>query len=307
MNTFEEVRFLDYVRGNSYPVPAPIEEYLISIGNVRDLGGTDYHLSFPVWPNQQGHFDQVDFEAHVDYESMPAPLVCAERIRQDLIYRLHPENDRNWDLPDERAPEEEDCGLPTMNSLGWARATALSTEQRQTLEGSGVNVDDFGVTNMQFQMNKALFERVADFMRQAEKTIKLGSSVHQSANGSISQVLWAERDVQVEVNFNRAEQYAEREIRVCSNTQQDKRIAIGAMTTSFKVRKEQTGQRRYYCCYDFGNYLNVPNIWHETRNRIFNFGDVAVWNERRFASATRGKDSLRTAWIRKSLVDKSRD
>jgi hypothetical protein len=306
LNTFEEVRFLDYVRGNSYPVPAPIQEYLRSIGNARDLGGTEYHLVFPVWPNQHGHIDQVDFETHVDYESMPAPVVCAERIRQDLIYTIHPENDPYWNLPEDISPDEEDCGLPTKNLLGWSRAMALSTEQRQTL-GAGVNEDDFGVTNVQFQMNKALFERVADFMRQAEKTIKLGSSVHESANGSVSQILWAERDVHVEVNFSRGEQYARREIRVCSNTQQDKRIAIGAMIMSFKVRKEQAGQRRSYSCYDFGNYLNVPDVWHETRKRKFVFGDVAVWNERRFASTFRGKDSLRTAWIRKSLVGKSRD
>jgi hypothetical protein len=156
-------------------------------------------------------------------------------------------------------------------------------------------------------MNKSLFERVGDFVRQLEVTIKLGASVHENANGSVSQILWAERDIHAEAGFNRIEQYAEREIRVCSNTQQDKRITIGSLLTSFKVQKDQILNRRPYACYDFGNYLGVPNLWHANRNLIFDFGNVAIWNVRTFASAFRGKDSLRTAWLRKSLVNKSRN
>jgi hypothetical protein len=100
-------------------------------------------------------------------------------------------------------------------------------------------------------MNKPLFERIGDIIRRAEISVKLGASVHESTNGSISQVLWVERDVQAEDNFNRIEQYNEREIRVCSNTQHDKRIAIETLTTSFKVQKDQILNRRPYSCYDF--------------------------------------------------------
>jgi hypothetical protein len=93
----------------------------------------------------------------------------------------------------------------------------------------------------------------------------------------------------MEANFSRGEQYTEREIRIGSNTQHDKRITIGTLITSFKVKKDQIVNRRSYCCYDFGNYLNVPDAWHNTRNRIFDFGNVEVWNVRTFASAFRGK------------------
>jgi hypothetical protein len=54
-----------------------------------------------VWPNQDGHFGRVDAVSHVDYESMPEPLVCAERVRQYLIYTTHPGADPVWDLPEE--------------------------------------------------------------------------------------------------------------------------------------------------------------------------------------------------------------
>jgi hypothetical protein len=86
----------------------------------------------------QGHFGQVDHDTHVFYETMPAPFVCAERIRQDLEYALHPELNPIWDLPEDLRPDQEDCGLPTKNLLGWGRSMALSTEQRMTLEGAGV-------------------------------------------------------------------------------------------------------------------------------------------------------------------------
>jgi hypothetical protein len=111
------------------------------------MGGTDYHLVFPVWPNNHGHFGQIDADTHVHYETMPSPLVCAERVRQDLVYTLHPEQNPTWDLPEHLRPEEEECGLPTKNLLGWGRSMALSTEQQMTLEGAGIEEDDFPVTN----------------------------------------------------------------------------------------------------------------------------------------------------------------
>jgi hypothetical protein len=41
LNTYEENRFLDYVRSNNYPGPAPVEEYLRSLGDVKDQAGTE--------------------------------------------------------------------------------------------------------------------------------------------------------------------------------------------------------------------------------------------------------------------------
>jgi hypothetical protein len=63
-----------------------------------------------------------------------------------------------------------------------------------------------------------------------------------------------------------------KKMRVCVNSQEDKRIAIGALITSFRVRKDLIFGRRPYSCYDFGNYLNVPQQWHDNRNRVFEFG-----------------------------------
>ncbi|PNF29091.1 hypothetical protein B7P43_G12610 [Cryptotermes secundus] len=79
LNSYKEIRFLDYLRSNNYPVSAPMEECLRSIGDVRDLAGADYRLAFPVGPNE-GHFGQIGPLTYSYYESMPAPIICAEQI-----------------------------------------------------------------------------------------------------------------------------------------------------------------------------------------------------------------------------------
>ncbi|PNF26714.1 hypothetical protein B7P43_G03387 [Cryptotermes secundus] len=140
LNSYPEMRFLDYIRSDNYPVPAPIEEFLRCIGNVKDQTGVDYKLAFPIWPNNEGDFGRVDEVSHTHYESLPAPVVCAERIRQDLVYTIHPQVNPNWNLPLELQREEEHCGLLTKNLSGWGRAAVLTTEQRSTLEGAGVKL-----------------------------------------------------------------------------------------------------------------------------------------------------------------------
>lgn len=92
-----------------------------------------------------------------------------------------------WDVPEDLRPEE--CGLHTKNLIGWSRATILSLEQRIVLEGAGVTEENLGVMNQQFQLNKGLFENVADFLWHPKITVKLALSVHESARGSVSQVV----------------------------------------------------------------------------------------------------------------------
>ncbi|EFA13511.1 hypothetical protein TcasGA2_TC006996 [Tribolium castaneum] len=121
---------------------------------------------------------------------MPCPLVLAQRIQQDLAHTIVP-GDRNWDLPEVIRCEEEGAGLPTKNLLGWAPATTLSTEQRQLIEGAGITPDDFGATTGRYQLNKALFEIIADHMRRTT-SMKLSDGLHESEKGSISQVIWQE-------------------------------------------------------------------------------------------------------------------
>lgn len=130
----------------------------------------------------------MDADTQPSYESMAAPVVLARRIVEDLLFTQDPNRDRNWNLPANLKPEERDAGSPTRNLLGWAPAITLTTEQRQLLESAGRVADDFKVDNRQFQFNRQLFERVSDFMKVTEQTVKLGASVHESERGNLVQV-----------------------------------------------------------------------------------------------------------------------
>ena len=64
------------------------------------------------------------------------------------------------------------------------------------LEPNGVLEGNFGASDQQFKSNKPLLERIGDFVRVAERSVKMGFSVHESAKGSVSQVIWSERGIQ---------------------------------------------------------------------------------------------------------------
>jgi hypothetical protein len=144
-----------------------------------------------------------------------------------------------------------------------------------SVESAGIEVNDFHPDNLQFRFNLGLFEKVSDFAKMAEKTIKTGSSIHESERGSASQIPWQLRDQnEDDVIFNKNAQYCEGTVSERTYTLTDRRIAIGALITALRVRKDAVNQLRLYLRYDFNNYTEVPNEWHETRNRIFEFGGV---------------------------------
>lgn len=305
-DSFQEARFIDSLRSENYPVPSCVDEYLKGVGATLDSAGVKYTLKFPAWPNRQGHFGVIDENTHWKYETFIAPIVLSHRIMNDVNKTENHGADPNWEIGD-IAPENDNRGLPTANLLGWARATTLTSEQLAAIQGSGITADEFPTDNAQFQMNRGLFELIADKVRSLNRHIKLGSSLHESEDGSIAQTLWQQRDEREEEEFNRIKPYSEREVSVRSNAQHDKRITIAAMITTFRMRKEAIGVRHSWCCYDFGNYEAVPQLWINTRNTIHDYGRVASWNTAEFRSAYTGKDEIRTSWQRRGLLNPSRD
>ncbi|XP_046492970.1 uncharacterized protein [Neodiprion pinetum] len=297
--TFKEDQFLRYVKSDNYSIPMALDEYLCSIGNI-DYATTKYQVHFPVWPNNHGHFGRVTDKTHYKYETSLAPRVLSQAILEDLMYTRDPTRSRNWNLPENLRPIEENAGLPTKNLLGWCRSTTLTTEQRESLEGLGLDEDNFEASILQFQMNEGLFERIAYFVRASEKVINLSNQISESVNGSVAPARWQERDVTNPENFSRTTAYLEREVCQCGPVQEvtNERALIMALRT----KKEQIIDKRSYSCYDFGEYLAVPDTWHDTRNKIFEFGRADTWNNCTYRSAYRGKDDVRTSWIRKGLL-----
>jgi hypothetical protein len=70
------------------------------------------------------------------------------------------------------------------------------------LEGTRVLEGNSGASNQQFQLNRPLCERIGDFVRVVDRSMKMGSSVQESAKGSVSQVIWSERGIQQDTGFS---------------------------------------------------------------------------------------------------------
>ena len=107
-----------------------------------------------------------------------------------------------WDLPEELRPQEDNWGLPTKNLSGCSRSTALSTGTTRGCRRTGVLEGNFGACNQQFQLNKPLLERIGDFVRVADRSVKMGFSVHETANGSVYQVIGSERGIHQHIGFS---------------------------------------------------------------------------------------------------------
>ena len=307
--TSQEDRFLEFLRNANFPLPAVIEEYLRGVGDVKDPIAVDYRIKFPSWPNRNGTFGVMTAENFHDYMAMAAPLVLAERIIADMRYtNQQNEANRNWNLSEAMRPQEVTAGLPTKNCLGWSQATILTPEQQRLLESAGVDIQGLHPTVTNFQLNRPLFEKVSDFLLIAEKTTKLGASVHESEKGSQAQILWQIRDDTQELGFSRNDQYGEANVSQRCFSFMDRRFTIASMITTYRSRKEAMKDgTRPYAPYDFNDYTEVPNTWHQNRNRTYTYGDVEIWNLSTYRTGFTIKSASRQTWVRKIIKDKSRD
>lgn len=303
--THDENRYYEFMKNRNYPVPEPIEEYLKSVGTTKDHTGIEYRMVFPAWPNDDGHFGQIDEDTHFLYESMAAPIVTSGRMVADLEYTMNPNVNRTWDLDPTIAPNDMNAGLPTKNLIGWAPAVTLTPEQRQILESGGVDNNSIHPDLPKFELNRALFENISDKVSKLEAKVKLGTITSGSVFGSAAQLQWQVRDPEENIYFDRLHQYSNGTVRVNSSHLEDKRLTIGALICAFRVRKIAVSRLRCYACYDYNGYTQVPNAWHISRNNIFDLGDVGRLNQDDFRSAYTNKDPIRTTWVRKMLKEKT--
>jgi hypothetical protein len=247
-------QYLNYMRENNHPIPALLDEYLRCIGNIKDPSGVEFMIKFPAWPNRNGHFGRVSDQSHNLYETLAAPFVTSQAIIEDLRYTLHPEMQRNWDLPTDLRPEKRNAGLPSKNLLRWSPVSVLSTEQRRFIESAGIEEGNFNPDLRQFMLNKQLFEKIADLVQRAEERIKIRPSVHESAKGNTGQMQWQSRDIYTEQQFSRATPNTERQIRQNNSRIEHTRFTIGALTCGFIVQKDEINDTRIYACYDFNDH-----------------------------------------------------
>jgi hypothetical protein len=306
--TDDEKNLIRYLSSREHPLHEPINAYLRGIGDFSDPSGTEHKFRLLRLPSREdfagigGFFGPVCPQTHHLYEPLPSPGVAALKVLNDLLFTRDPRLHPVWDLPDdlrpepievegeevedwegdEAIPEEERREVvrdvhelrPTANLLCWSTSVRLTNEQRQTVEACGIDEEGFADDFVRYSLSNGLFEALADRVRTSADRYKFGASLHEHQLGSLAQCPYVEREPKEHAVFSRTKLYSEGGIRASCAFQLDERMSVATRVMAFRMRKEPIGGLQSWPCYDFNQYLNVPEDWIETRNTVFNYGQV---------------------------------
>lgn len=295
-STYEEDSFASQVLSGNHSLPTPIESYIKALGHVVDSASIRYKLNMPAWPNDDGTFGQVGPTTHWKYMSMPCPVVCKQRVQEDLRVTAIP-GVREWNLPVPLRPVEAGAGTPTRNCLGWARAATLTNDQVAFLESANVMEDAFPAKFQKFQYSTDLFEKISLALSKTEEKIKISPQVKTGTEGALALVCYTVVENTIQDTSPNVFYTESRNNQVVTSAEIDARQVLASLILSFRVQKDQIGNTRPYSAYSFGNYLNVPDTWHETRNHIFGYGRADRWNVREYTAPYTDKSEYRLALI----------
>ncbi|CAH0725564.1 unnamed protein product, partial [Brenthis ino] len=297
---YDEDSFAGQVLSGNHSLPTPIESYIKALGNIVDSSSIRYKLAMPTWPDEDGTFGKMGPHTHWKYMSMPCPVVCRQRIQEDLRVTATP-GIKEWNLPAALRPDEPGAGHPTRNCLGWARAATLTSDQVAFLESANIMEDAFPVKFQKFQYNVDLFEKVSLALSRTEEKIKLAPQVKKSAEGALALVCYTvventEQDTSANVFYTES-----RNNQIVTSSEIDARQVLASLILSFRVQKDTIGGIRPYAAYSFGGYANVPDTWHKTRNHIFTYGRADRWNVKEYTAPFTDKSEYRLAWIKRHV------
>ncbi|CAH0723159.1 unnamed protein product, partial [Brenthis ino] len=299
-SSYDEDSFAGQVLSGNHQLPAPIEAYIKALGHVVDSTSVRYKLKMHVWPNETGDFGRVGPTTHWKYMSMPSPLVCKQRIQEDLRVTVTP-GVREWNLPARLVPAEEGAGTPTRNCLGWARAATLTSDQHAFLESANIMEDVFPTKFPKFQYSTDLFEKVSLALSKTEEKIKITPQIKKNSEGAIAQVCWTCIEPVVQETSPNVFYAESRNNQVVTAAELDARQVLASLILSFRVRKDQIGTTRPYCVYSFGRYTTVPDTWHNSRNTVFNYGRSDRWNVMEYTAPFTDKSEYRLAWLKRHV------
>ncbi|XP_076387958.1 uncharacterized protein LOC143264471 [Megachile rotundata] len=303
--TEDDMNLLCYLKAKPRRMSRAIQEYFSNIGSFQDDNGRHFCITFPIWPNKNGDFEKVSATTHWKYMSFLSPRIVAYAITRDLAY-TNGEGRQLWNIPFDLQPDSmSDCrpGLPTANFLGWSPAFFL-TKKQQDMLNKFITPSNFNATGP-FYLNENLFEYIDKKLRYVcPRTVH----VLQHTLGSKGQIAFCEKekvqsDKDVEYNTQRIAHYTDRKTRLVSCSWLDPYTSAHIHLYQYRVRKEilQIPQSNDHPCaeykhtwaiYDWNNYNNVPDCWINTRNTIYNYGDMEFYNYNEFYTRFYDKDYL---------------
>lgn len=232
---------------SNWIIPSLFSEYLNCIGNFKDSTGMVAEHREIVWPDNdvfngvRGYFGQVDEVTHVHYENRPCPGVIVQRICEDLRYTIAGGGNRMWNLPADLRPEPPEAGEPTANMLGWAPATALTTEQRDGLTACGIDVhDDQNIfpTNRIFGYNYDLMEYVDRRINELSGRLRCVIGVSTNLHGSMCQQDYARIISDGNQEPRLTDKYGKNSARIESFAKLDVRQNMFTQAMKFRYYKE---------------------------------------------------------------------
>lgn len=282
-STNDEKRFANHVQSLAPSVPYGVFTYLNAIGDIEVMEGkkneTDlkhfFEYSFITWPNNDGHFGPVDWDTHWMYMSFPAPIVVAIAVQADLAI----EDDKSfWKLSSDYIPDyDRYSGKPTPNLLGWKRATAVTTSQRQILHLCGINQDGYDVVNSQFQFNPKLMTIIHEYFKachQVTVNIRTWYKTKKQNVGTMEQLAWLEREVDAHPSSTKTFSFIERDVLAMLHPLQTGTEYLSKLSLIMGFRVKKYAEPCDWAVFDWGINRTVPHSWIQTRNLVFEYGDI---------------------------------
>ncbi|XP_063987398.1 uncharacterized protein LOC135167789 [Diachasmimorpha longicaudata] len=282
--TRTERKFANHVQSIAPSVPYGTFTYLNAIGDIEIMKTNKnnesyleqfFEYSFISWPNEWGHFGPVDCDSHWMYMSFPAPIMVAIAVQADLTVEDH---QSLWKPKSKYIPNSERYGVfPTPNWLGWKPAAAVTIAQRQNLHLSGITRDDYDVINSQFQFNPKLMTIVHSYFRaspQAAVNMKTWYTNKRQNVGTMEQLTWLEREVSTNPSVSKTFAFIEKDVLAMLHPLQAGTRYLSKLSLIMGFRVKKYAVPSDWAIFDWGHNGSIPQCWVQTRNAVFEFGDI---------------------------------
>lgn len=286
------VRFLNF----DVPEPADLALYLNGIGDITDFSNRKFQFTLQAYPTEQqfngaaGTFGRVAENNAIHYETIPAPYIALEKIRQDYLFTTQEGVNRDWDLPADLRPLDQHATMPTANLLGWSLAERLTTEQLNALDDAVINNIGYGVENIgNIPVNQNLMKYVAGMLENSK--CKAIGAMSGTPTGSLAQIPYAVRaPMDVAPNFLRP--ISAKGAQTYCYSQASSHIASGGACFRYRLQRRGPSLALDGLCYRFD--VAIPPEWIIHEDDIFIAGAVNLWNTDQYCLSEQDGSGLST-------------
>lgn len=270
--TYDESNFVRALQANLLKLPKPIATFVNSIGNATLPGSGDVKFRLKEHEYERaagitGWFGQVNELTHWLYASYPCLAVYVRRMQRDLdAVEIGP-----WNLPPGINPGIAAAGNPTRNMLGWAPTVDLRQDAVHFLNENGVEEAMFRSENGSLPINYDLLASIRDELTSSRGFDMLDMEFDSAGSAGVLITEKVFRDnLYAPFSMNILK---ETELFVESPLKIDAKAAYGGGTFLYRLWKDaiigtDDVERRSWCVYEFGDFINVPDEWHDTRNQL---------------------------------------